>query len=32
MNIDISGINVHAVNTFEDGNSVAKSNIEIRPI
>ena len=32
MNIDVSGINVHAINTVKDGSAVATSNIEIKPV
>jgi len=32
MNIDVSGINVQAMNTVKDGSAVATSNIEIKPI
>ena len=32
MNIDVSGINVQAINTVKDGNAVATSNIEIKPV
>jgi hypothetical protein len=32
MNIDVSGINVKAVNTVQGGSAVATSNIEIKPV
>ena len=32
MNIDVSGINVQAMNTVQGGNAVATSNIEIKPV
>ena len=32
LNIAVSGINVQAINTVENGNAVATSNIEIKPI
>jgi hypothetical protein len=32
MNIDVSGINVQAINTVKDGSAVATSNIEIKPV
>ena len=32
MNIDVSGINVQAVNTVEGGSAVATSNVEIKPV
>jgi hypothetical protein len=32
MNIDVSGINVKAINTVQGGSAVATSNIEIKPV
>jgi len=32
MNIDVSGINVQAINTVQGGSAVATSNIEIKPV
>jgi hypothetical protein len=32
MNIDVSGINVQAMNTVQGGSAVATSNIEIKPV
>jgi hypothetical protein len=32
MNIDVSGINVQAINTVEGGSAVATSNVEIKPV
>jgi hypothetical protein len=32
MNIDVSGINVQAVNTVEGGSAMATSNVEIKPV
>jgi len=32
INIDVSGINVQAINTVEGGSAVATSNIEIQPV
>lgn len=32
MNIDVSGINVRAINTISGGRAVATSNIEIKPV
>jgi hypothetical protein len=32
MNIDVSGVNVQAINTVQGGSAVATSNIEIKPV
>ncbi len=32
LNIDVSGINVQAINTVQGGSAVATSNIEIKPV